>query len=169
MSGTCSREHQLPSVNGVLVSGTCSREHQLPSAHSLLVSGTCSREHQLPSVNGVLVSGTCSREHQLPSAHSILVSGAVLSIWLHCTVNLCRISGAVLLLFLWLFPPSRVVGMTADLPSPHRHVRLLARSQSSTFQVSLAQSILFSVVLSSFSVVYPFSTLSSACVLHLSS
>ena len=41
------------------------------------------------------------------------------------------------LLFLWLFPSCRVAGMTNDLSSPHRPVRLLARSQSSTFQISL--------------------------------
>ena len=41
--------------------------------------------------------------------------------------------------FPWLFPSCRVAGMTADLPSPHRPVRLLARSQSSTFHVSLAR------------------------------
>ena len=40
-------------------------------------------------------------------------------------------------LFLWLFPSCRVAGMTDDLSSPHRPVRLLARSQSSTFQISL--------------------------------
>ena len=34
---------------------------------------------------------------------------------------------------------SRVVGMTADLLSPHHPVRLLARSQPSTFQVSLTR------------------------------
>ena len=41
------------------------------------------------------------------------------------------------LLFLWLFPSCRVAGMTDDLSSPHRPVRLLARSQSSrpTFQI----------------------------------
>ena len=32
-----------------------------------------------------------------------------------------------------LFPSCRVAGMTADLPSPHRHVCLLARSQLSAF------------------------------------
>ena len=42
------------------------------------------------------------------------------------------------LLFLWLFPSCRVAGMTDDLSSPHRPVRLLARSQSSTLQISLA-------------------------------
>ena len=41
-------------------------------------------------------------------------------------------------LFSWLFSSCTVAGMTADLPSPHRPVRLLARSQPSTFQVSLA-------------------------------
>ena len=43
----------------------------------------------------------------------------------------------LLLLFLWLFPSCRFAGMTDDLSSPHRPVRLLARSQSSTFQISL--------------------------------
>ena len=43
------------------------------------------------------------------------------------------------LLFLWLFPSCRVAGMTDDLSSPHRHVRLLARSQSSSFQISLTR------------------------------
>ena len=41
------------------------------------------------------------------------------------------------LLFLWLFPSCRVAGMTDDLSSPHRPVRLLARSRSSTLQISL--------------------------------
>ena len=41
----------------------------------------------------------------------------------------------VLFFFLWLFPSCRVAGMTDDLSSPHRPVRLLARSQSSTFQI----------------------------------
>ena len=41
--------------------------------------------------------------------------------------------------------------MTADLPSPYRHVHLLASSQSCTFHVSLGCIILFSVVMSSFS------------------
>ena len=43
------------------------------------------------------------------------------------------------LLFLWLFPSCRVAGMTDDLSSPHRPVRLLPRSQSSTFQISLTR------------------------------
>ena len=43
------------------------------------------------------------------------------------------------LLFLWLFPSCRVAGMTDDLSSPHRPVRLLARSQCSTFQISLTR------------------------------
>ena len=43
------------------------------------------------------------------------------------------------LLFLWLFPSCRVAGITDDLSSPHRPVRLLARSQSSTFQISLTR------------------------------
>ena len=34
----------------------------------------------------------------------------------------------LLLLFLWLFPSCRVAGITGDLSSPHRPVRLLARS-----------------------------------------
>ena len=50
--------------------------------------------------------------------------------------------------------------MTDDLSSPHRPVRLLARSQSSTLQISLA-CVFPSVVLSSFSLVYLPSTLSS--------
>ena len=41
--------------------------------------------------------------------------------------------------FLWLFPSCRVAGMTDDPSSPRRHVRLLARSQSSTFQISLTR------------------------------
>ena len=45
----------------------------------------------------------------------------------------------VTLLFLWLFPSCRVAGITDDLSSPHRPVRLLARSQSSTFQISLTR------------------------------
>ena len=40
------------------------------------------------------------------------------------------------LIFLWLFPSCRVAGITVDLTSPHRPVRLLARSQSGTFQIS---------------------------------
>ena len=36
------------------------------------------------------------------------------------------------------FPSCRVAGMTDDLSSPHRPVRLLARSQSSTLQISFA-------------------------------
>ena len=49
--------------------------------------------------------------------------------------------GAVLtyLLFLWLFRSCRVAGITDDLSSPHRPVRLLTRSQSSTFQISLTR------------------------------
>ena len=43
------------------------------------------------------------------------------------------------LLFLWPFPSCRVTGMTDDLSSPHRPVRLLARSQFSTFQISLTR------------------------------
>ena len=42
-----------------------------------------------------------------------------------------------LLLFPWRFQSRRVAGVTADLPSPHRPVRLLTHSQSNTFQVSL--------------------------------
>ena len=42
-------------------------------------------------------------------------------------------------LFLWLFPSRRVAGMTDDLSSPHCPVRLLARSQPSTFQISLTR------------------------------
>ena len=73
-------------------------------------------------------------------------------------------------LYISIFPLIRVTCMTDDLPSPHRPVHLLAHSQSSTFQVvSKRTSILFSVVLSSVSLVYPFSTLSSVCVLHLPS
>ena len=45
----------------------------------------------------------------------------------------------LLFLFLWLFPSCRVAGITDDLSSPHRPVRLLARSQSSTFQISLTR------------------------------
>ena len=45
----------------------------------------------------------------------------------------------LLLLFLWLFPSCRVAGIACDLSSPHRPVRLLARSQSSTFQISLTR------------------------------
>ena len=45
----------------------------------------------------------------------------------------------LLLLFLWFFPSCRVAGITDDLSSPHRPVRLLARSQSSTFQISLTR------------------------------
>ena len=43
-----------------------------------------------------------------------------------------------LLLFPLIFPSYRLAGMTDDLPTPCRPVRLLARSQSSAFQVSLA-------------------------------
>ena len=39
---------------------------------------------------------------------------------------------------------SHHVGLTADLPTPHRTVRLLSRSQSSTFYVSLTPSLPFS-------------------------
>ena len=61
--------------------------------------------------------------------------------------------------------------MTDDLPTPCRPVHHFVRSQSGSFPslVGLHLSILFSVVLSSFSLVYPFKTLSSVCVLHLSS
>ena len=38
-----------------------------------------------------------------------------------------------------LLTSCRVTGMTADLSSPHHSIRLLDRSQSSTFQVSLAR------------------------------
>ena len=48
-----------------------------------------------------------------------------------------RLTCAAYIVFLWLFPSSRVAGITGDLSSPHRPVRLLARSQSSTFQISL--------------------------------
>ena len=40
---------------------------------------------------------------------------------------------------IWLFLLSRIAGMIDDLPSPHRPVRLLARPQSNTFQVSLTR------------------------------
>ena len=40
----------------------------------------------------------------------------------------------------WLVPSCRVAVTTDDMPSPHRPVRLLARSQSSTFQVSFVRS-----------------------------
>ena len=43
------------------------------------------------------------------------------------------------ILFLWLFPSCRVAGITDDLSSPHHPVRLLARSQSTTFQISLTR------------------------------
>ncbi len=62
-----------------------------------------------------------------------------------------------------------VAGITNDLSSPHRPVRLLARSQSMQYFSNLVDtrlSIWFSVVLSSFSLVYPPSTLSSVCVRH---
>ena len=45
----------------------------------------------------------------------------------------------LLLLFLWLFPSCRLAGITGDISSPHRPVRLLARSHSSTFQISLTR------------------------------
>ena len=41
--------------------------------------------------------------------------------------------------FPWLFPSFRVAGMTADLPSPHRPVRLPTRSRPRTFHVFLAR------------------------------
>ncbi len=44
-----------------------------------------------------------------------------------------------LLLFLWIFPSCRVAGITDDISSPHHPVRLLARSQSSTFQISFTR------------------------------
>ena len=57
--------------------------------------------------------------------------------------------GCLCFVFLWLFPSCRVAGMTDDLSSPHRPVRLLARSQSSTFQISLKRVFLSSVSSSS--------------------
>ena len=67
-----------------------------------------------------------------------------------------------------LFMSYRVAGMTADLPSPHRPVRLLTRSQTSTFHVSLAR--VFPSCFRSSSLPFPWSsTLSSECVLRLSS
>ena len=70
------------------------------------------------------------------------------------------------------FPSCRVAaGMSADLPSPHRPARLLARllarSQPITFQISLAP-VFPPVVLSSSSLQHPSSTLSSVFHLHLS-
>ena len=59
------------------------------------------------------------------------------SVLLYHSENLPWIPLLTYLLFLWLFPSCRVAGMTDDLSSPHRPVRLLARSQSSTFQISL--------------------------------
>ena len=55
-----------------------------------------------------------------------------------------RRTGAILvsrhlLILPWFCPSCWVVGVTADLPSPHRSIRLLARSQRSTFQVSSAR------------------------------
>ena len=41
--------------------------------------------------------------------------------------------------FLCFFPSCRVAGMTDYLSSPHRPVRLLARAQSSSFQISLTR------------------------------
>ena len=72
-----------------------------------------------------------------------LVSEAIMIIWETNGLNLksmlhrqcCQTLSY--LLFLWLFPSCRVAGMTDDLSSPNRPVRLLARSQSSTFQISL--------------------------------
>ena len=65
------------------------------------------------------------------------------------------------IMFPLLFPSCRptnnwVAGMTGDLPTPCRPVHHLVRSQSSTFPslVGLYLSILFSVVLSSCSLVY---------------
>ena len=61
--------------------------------------------------------------------------------WWLWKVGLTRSNVTILtfLLFLWLFPSCRVAGITDDLSSPHRPVRLLARSQSSTFQISLTR------------------------------
>ena len=75
----------------------------------------------------------------------------------------------IIVLFSWLFPSRRVGGMTDGIPTPCRPVHLLACSQSSTYHASLVRTFpsCFLVVLSSVSLVYPFSTLSSVCVLHV--
>ena len=59
------------------------------------------------------------------------------------------------------FPIIWVAGMIADLPSPHRPVRLLGLSQPNFFSslVGTHLSILLSVVLSSFFIGHPFSFL----------
>ena len=76
-----------------------------------------------------------------------------------------------LLLFPWLFQSCRVADMTDDLPSPHRPVRLLARSQSCQLFKSRWHAFFHLVFGHLFQkeVVYPSSTLSPVCVLHLSS
>ena len=59
-----------------------------------------------------------------------------------CERLTCVIAQALLLiffLFLWLFPSCRGAGMTDYLSAPHRPVRLLARSQSSTFHILLTR------------------------------
>ena len=73
--------------------------------------------------------------------------------------------------FLWRFPSFRVAGMTADLPSPHRPVPSPHPLSAQNFSclVGTRLSSLFSIVLSSFFLEYQFSTLSSECVLRLSS
>ena len=74
-------------------------------------------------------------------------------------------------LFSWLFPSYRVAGITDDLPTPRRHVRLLARSQSSTFLYLWHESFHFVCgrPLFLFPVISVLSPLSSACVRHLAS
>ena len=61
-----------------------------------------------------------------------------LFLWL-CLDRCCDDSTTISCVFLWLFPSFRVAGITDDLSSPHRPVRLLARSQSSSFQISLTR------------------------------
>ena len=86
-----------------------------------------------------------------------------ISEWINWTATISHLESfkRVLLVFPRLSPSCRVAGMTDDLPTPRRPVRLPTHSQSSTFHaVDTRLSILFLLV-----PVYP----SSECVLHLSS
>ena len=92
-------------------------------------------EQVFPNAGHLYFSHTCF----LPAFCYLCFLRFVLSLavsWFSCPVSLQRLH-----LLNNKFPlafPIRAAGMTGDLSSPHRPVRLLARSQSSTLQISLA-------------------------------
>ena len=100
---------------------------------------------------------------------SFLIASFSFVILCICITHIFVIFFYILLLLAWLFLSSNIAIFADDLPSPCRPVHLLARSDSSTNSCLIIPhfSILYSVILSSFFLLHPFSTLSTLCVLLL--